>query len=149
MYEAVFSPQGDDNKVISKPGDDTLEVLVFCMTGIEDDLLDMMGSPGIEGFPAMYDEETFDGREVPAEERQGACAKIEIKNGYSYHYIKRGPNGRFFDPQGLYDRNSRTRRLGEDVWKYRQVPPKVMRLYLRYLKTKNKAHLHAAEREMI
>lgn len=149
IQQAVFQPKGEDGKVLSEPVDETIDIITFCISGIEDDKLDMFGNPDINGYPAIYDEELFDGRTVQSQDRQDACAKIELKQGNSYYFIKRGPDGRFFDPLGLYDRNSKTRRLGEDIWKYRPVNPTVMKLYLHYLRTKNKANLHAAEREMI
>ncbi len=82
---------------------------------------------------------------------KGALAK-QIRRGTKYdYYVMVGNSGRLFDPLGLYatretSKMSQTR--GKPELRLCKTNQQVFDLYVRYLRTKNKAWLRNAEREM-
>jgi len=127
------------------------EVLVFTITGKEDDRVTLSGNVDVvDGYPLLFDEELDDGSVVIAENRNEAYAKLEATDTGVYYYIKRGPNGHFFNPIGLYDEGKHQKRhAGESVWVFKEVNKRAFEYYLKFLQNRNKAWLTNAEREAI
>jgi hypothetical protein len=84
-----------------------------------------------------------------AMDRDEAYARREFINIRERYFVKQGPNGKLYDPFGLFNEGHvAKRRAGIEQWKWREVPQSCFNLYLAFLKTKNKAHLTHAEREI-
>ncbi len=67
-------------------------------------------------------------------------------------YVKTGRTGRLFNPLGLYDdgfKKQKLRHASKPNWRMRETTEKVFRQYLEFLKTKNPAYLHNAERSVL
>lgn len=84
-------------------------------------------------------------------ETNDTCAK-KISSGSSVKFfIKTGIYGKIYDPIGLYSEGTSAKflaRAGKKAWDYKQVNNKVFDMYLSFLRTKNKAWLTNAEREL-
>jgi len=67
------------------------------------------------------------------------------------YYVKYGDKGFMYDPWGLYTERTESKKLYGDksTWYFRKVNRKSFFYYLDFLKTRNKAWLHNAEREAI
>jgi hypothetical protein len=80
-------------------------------------------------------------------------AKRVIKGGQARYYIKRDGNSRLFDPHSLDDTGKRhvKFRTGavSETEKYSLVNLPAFLFYLKFLRTKNKAHYICAEREAL
>lgn len=84
--------------------------------------------------------------------KDALAKKITLSNNKIKYWIKIGPNGRIYNPMGLFseDRaNKHIAKSGKNEWEFRQVNQKVFDLYLSFLRTKNIAWLHNAERQLI
>lgn len=140
IAQYTFQPKDPrvDSHIEVEPG-----TIVFTVSGKEDEK-DMDGRPVL--FDIEYDDDDF----LAAERRDEAYAKIVVTDDKNRYYIKQGPYGRLFNPIGMYhEGKSNHKRAGESQWKYREVNKKVFDLYLQFLKTKNKAWLTTANREVI
>ena len=87
-----------------------------------------------------------------AEESPEAYAmKITIGERTKY-YAKRGKYGRLFNPVGMFSEGmggKRMRHAGKLEWRFVEIGERVFRFYKNFLKTKNIAYLHNAERELL
>ena len=87
-----------------------------------------------------------------AQESPDAFAiKITIGQRTKY-YAKRGKHGRMFNPVGMFSEGMATKRLGHAgklEWKFTEVGKKAFEFYRDFLRTKNIAYLHNAERELL
>ena len=84
-------------------------------------------------------------------ETSDACAKKIITDKSTKFYIKTGIYGKVYDPIGLYSEGTSAKflaRAGKKAWEFKQVNSKVFDMYLSFLRTKNKAWLNNAEREL-
>jgi hypothetical protein len=84
-------------------------------------------------------------------ETSEVCAKKIISNKSTKFFIKTGIYGKIYDPIGLYSEGTGAKflaRAGKKAWEFKQVNAKVFEMYLSFLKTKNKAWLTNAEREL-
>lgn len=89
-----------------------------------------------------------DGADEQAEDRQEACAKKVTKEGKVYYYVKRGNNGRFYNPvRNSEQTKTPLQRLKLPEWRYKAVNEKTFLFYLEFLSTGNEAWLINAERE--
>jgi len=91
-----------------------------------------------EGFPRIN-------QEVP-----DAYAKSIVGNSKTKFFVKRGRYGKLYNPIGLYSEgtaNKQLRHAGRPEWEFRQETEEVFNFYIKFLKTKNSAWLHNAERE--
>lgn len=79
------------------------------------------------------------------------CAKKISTQSSTKFYIKTGVYGKVYDPIGMFSEGTAAKflaRTGKKAWNYKQVNSKVFDMYLSFLKTKNKAWLSNAEREL-
>lgn len=76
----------------------------------------------------------------------------EIRGNRNRFYVKFG-EGHLFDPFGMFttskDANKLDKAKKKPIYSYKEVSPRIFKLYLNFLKTKNKAWLINAEREII
>jgi hypothetical protein len=89
---------------------------------------------------------------VQNEEDIRTHAKLVQIDKSTRYYVKMGKTGRLFDPMGLFDEGQQLKQMRHAArphWSFRQTSEKVFDLYTSYLKTKNPAHLHNAEREIL
>jgi len=78
-------------------------------------------------------------------------AKKMIDNDNIKYFIKVGIYGRIYNPIGLYSEGRHTKFLtktGKKEYEFKQVSKKIFDMYLNFLRSKNIAWLHNAEREM-
>lgn len=135
LKQAIFKP--DERKVAVGVEEEEKDVEVFTILGKQDDFDD-------DEYPIL-----FDTVKDLAEDRPDACAKrVSGERGFTY-FIKRAHDGKFLNPIGLYEENRHSaRRLGQDLFNFKQVPKKAFEFYVKFLKTKNRAWLQNAEREV-
>jgi hypothetical protein len=84
-------------------------------------------------------------------ETSEVCAKKILSDKATKFYIKTGLYGKIYDPIGLYTEGTGAKFLaktGKKAWEFKQVNQKVFEMYVSFLKTKNKAWLTNAEREL-
>lgn len=87
--------------------------------------------------------------QIVAETNKEIVAQKLIINGIAKYYCLTGPNGKFFNPIGMYDAGTIHKKTNsKPLWSLRQTTKKVFDLYLSFLKTKNKSLLIHAEREL-
>ena len=87
-----------------------------------------------------------------AQESPNAFAmKITIGQRTKY-YAKRGKYGRLYNPIGMFSEGTASKRLGHAgkfEWKFTEVGKRAFEFYRDFLRTKNIAYLHNAERELL
>lgn len=79
-------------------------------------------------------------------------AKTTLAGDKKTYWVKVGEHGRVYNPIGMYSEgkhNKFTNRSGKNEFEFRKVNKKVFDFYVNFLRTKNLAWLHNAEREMI
>lgn len=84
-------------------------------------------------------------------ETSEVCAKKVTTQSSTKFYIKTGVYGKIYNPIGMFSEGTATKflaRAGKKAWNYKQVNSKVFDMYISFLKTKNKAWLNNAEREL-
>ncbi len=75
-----------------------------------------------------------------------------VKHGnVTTYFCKIDKRGRLYNPIGLMAQSQvrRNRQRSKDNWQFRKQEKNVFDFYINFLKTKNPAHLHVAERERI
>lgn len=92
------------------------------------------------------------GQEIDVNSPKCYAKKITIQSGAGIKekfYVKYDNKGFMYDPWGLYTEGTEEKKLygDEPTWSFRKVDEKSFSYYLDYLKTRNKAWLHNAERE--
>jgi hypothetical protein len=107
----------------------------------------------IELFTIIGKHEFLDSDKNPRLNKEDGevCAKKIITDNNTKFYIKTGLYGKIYDPIGLYSEGTSAKflsRVGKKAWEFKQVSSKVFDMYLSFLKTKNKAWLTNAEREL-
>jgi hypothetical protein len=139
LEQAIHKP--DKHKVALEEETRGTDTTVFTSMGKEDEV-------DGDGNPLLWDG-NYKGRVVDAENRPEAYAK-RVRAGRSHKYfVKKGGDGKFYNPLGLYEETRyATKRVGLDIYKFKEVPFKAFVLYLKFLKTKNRAWLQNAEREV-
>jgi hypothetical protein len=94
-----------------------------------------------------------DGNPRLSTENKSVCAKKLYRADGSYRfYIRLANNGSVYNPVSVYGEekyNAFLDRVVRSGFKFKEVNHKVFGMYLNFLKTKNIAWLHNAEREMI
>ena len=66
------------------------------------------------------------------------------------HYVKRGKEGKLYNPIGLYatgNAGKQLRHAGKPLWELKATSERVFNFYIQFLKTTNLAWLTNAERE--
>lgn len=99
------------------------------------------------------DQDAFDKNNQPIaleDSKKVLAKKIEYENRTKY-FVKVGTYGKIYNPIGLYSEghaNKFLSKIGKKAFDFQEVSPKTFDNYLSFLKTKNLAWLHNAEREM-
>lgn len=87
-----------------------------------------------------------------AQESPNAFAmKITIGQRTKY-YAKRGKHGRLYNPIGMFSEGMVQKRLGHAgklEWRFVEIGERAFQFYRDFLRTKNIAYLHNAERELL
>ena len=84
-----------------------------------------------------------------AEDLPEAYAKSAYIRNTRKYYVKIDNRGMMYNPYDLYEEERQTRSIiGLKKWRFHETNPKCFRIYLDFLRTKNKARLIQAEREM-
>jgi hypothetical protein len=93
---------------------------------------------------------TIMGYEVPEKDPKAYCKIVRVNDTISY-WVLRGPNGKLFNPYGLYEETEiiKRRTAAQKPFVMRETTEKMFRHYLQFLKSKNPAWLINAEREGI
>ena len=68
------------------------------------------------------------------------------------YYAKRGRHGRLYNPIGMFSEGKASKRLGHAgrlEWRFVEIGERAFRFYRDFLRTKNIAYLHNAERELL
>lgn len=133
--------------------DAPIEVFVFTVIGKQDELVNLNGETDGEGYPLLYDRQDVEnGPITKAGNLDDAYAQMTIKGNIKRYYLKRNGAGRLFDPHGLYDEHKKGKQLqlkGLDIWRFKEVAEAPFISYVNYLRSKNKAFFHNAEREVM
>jgi len=77
--------------------------------------------------------------------------KITIGARIKY-YAKRGKHGRLYNPIGMFSEGTVKKRLGHAgrlEWRFVEIGERAFQFYRDFLRTKNIAYLHNAERELL
>ncbi len=123
----------------------------FCLSGQEDNKVNLNGQEDCEGYPYLYDEDN-DGTITISKNRDLACAYFIIQSNRKRYFVKRNTYGELLNPIGLYEEQRHNRKgkgSSRNMWEYREVGPKIFEFYLKFLNSKNPAWLKNAERELI
>ena len=89
--------------------------------------------------------------ETAQESSDAFAMKITIDKRTKY-YAKHGKHGRLYNPIGMFSEGMASKRLGHAgklEWKFTEVSERVFNFYRDFLRTKNIAYLHNAERELL
>ena len=151
MENSIFRPNDHMPKLDTK----TEQVLVFTLFGKQDGLVDEFGNAKTSidsgGFPVLADKTHKQKDTLFAEDREEAYAK-SVRVGYNTHYfVKKGSDGRLYNPTGLYNesRSSKIQHIGMELWKFDKVDRNTFMHYLKFLSTGNTAWITTAQRELI
>lgn len=140
ISDAIFSPKDGAKTELPKH---TTGVVVYSIYGKHDDKT-------ADGFPLLFDVAISNKDTIRAEDRTEACAKRVTTEFSDRYFVKSGPNALLYNPiDGLDEHMSHRKRGAESMWQYREVNKKTFESYLLFLKTKNIAWLHQANREVL
>ena len=111
----------------------------------------------IENYFTLNGNEDFKDSDLnPCLKKDGpsVCAKKIIINDSraTRYFIRFDQRGKIYNPMSVYEDNQQNKfvnKVCKDGNRFKDVNGKVFNLYLSYLRTKNLAWLHNAEREMI
>ena len=110
---------------------------------------------------------TLAGKEEYMEKDKYPCIKLDSKTAQespdafamkitigqrTKYYAKRGKHGRLYNPLGMFTEGMASRRLGHAgklEWRFTEISERVFNFYKDFLRTKNIAYLHNAERELL
>lgn len=102
-------------------------------------------------YTILGDSDSFDADGYPVTDDENKSFAKKVYKGQLSYYIKIGPNGRIYNPMGMFSEGNHNKflaKLGKPEWKFTKVNHKVFDLYLNFLKTKNIAWLNTAQREL-
>lgn len=122
----------NQNKKTSK---EQTEEAYYCITGKED-YLDK------DNYPRCK-----------SEDNKNVCAKKLLRaDGSTKYTIKTGDDRKLFNPESIFDSTNSNRKFLETIARnqnsFKEVNHAAFIMYIRFLKTKNTAYLHNAEREI-
>lgn len=86
----------------------------------------------------------------PARSRE-VRVKPKPRESMTAYYIKMSTKGELYDPWGMYTEGQNhkyARHAGDSAWKYHRVKELCFKYYLNYLRSRNRAYLLNAEREV-
>jgi len=144
---AIVNPEGGDiNQYIFRANKEEVEPQettdkYYTMFG-DHDYLDTEGNPRVE-----KESKKILARSYYSE--KSSFGGISVTEKY---LIKIGVDGKIFDPSGMYSEGKQNKflsKIGKKQFNLKEVNVKVFNLYLSFLRTKNKAWLNNAERELL
>lgn len=139
---AIFRPNQEEEVVADEAGDGLSGTTVYTILGHADAFDE-------GGYPTLYNKLNDQGV-LLAQDRDLACAMIKYGTTKdATFFVRQSTNGHFVDPTSDAEvgRHNKTR-LGVAELRWKQVNGKCFRGYLEFLRTKNRAHLVNAEREV-
>lgn len=89
--------------------------------------------------------------ETAKESSSAFAMQITIGKRTKY-YAKRGRHGRLYNPVGMFSEGMAAKRLGHAgrlEWRFIEIGERAFAFYRDFLRTKNIAYLHNAERELL
>jgi hypothetical protein len=89
--------------------------------------------------------------EVAKESPNAFAMQVSIGKRTKY-YAKRGRHGRLYNPLGMFSEGMAAKRLGHAgrlEWRFIEIGKRAFEFYRDFLRTKNIAYLHNAERELL
>ena len=89
--------------------------------------------------------------ETAKESSSAFAMQITIGKRTKY-YAKRGRHGRLYNPLGMFSEGMAAKRLGHAgrlEWRFIEIGERAFSFYRDFLRTKNIAYLHNAERELL
>jgi hypothetical protein len=91
---------------------------------------------------------TMLGKEVAEKDIKAYCKVVRVNKNITY-WVLRGPNGRLFNPYGMFEETEIMMRRAQSKKPFvmRETTEKTFYYYLNFLETKNPAWLINAERE--
>jgi hypothetical protein len=123
-------------------------IMYFTTFGQHDTLMDEKGSVNEAGYPCIIPEMHQD-----IYLSTNTLAKIVSTTNKVRYLIKADHLGKLYNPLGMYTEgrphNKQLKHAGKEDYSYSEVNHKVFMFYLSFLKTKNQAYLHNAERERV
>lgn len=144
---AIFKPRD-----ASKSTEKETKVIVFTLSGHEDELVDELGNTTDDGYPSLWDTEYDNGSFEKAEESKFAYAKANYGQRGRF-FIKQNKAGNLLNPINGMDEFSMGKKTSKNpennLYRYKEVGQQVFMLYLKFLKTKNQMFLTKAEREIV
>ena len=105
-----------------------------------------------DSFYTIYGEQDYIDTEGNPRLESNNEKKVFAKSIGGKHYIKTGLYGRIFNPIGMYSEGKQQKflsKVGKEEYSFARVNQKVFDLYVNFLRTRNRAWLNNAEREMI
>lgn len=125
------------------------DIVAFTIFGKHDTLLDVFGYLSEYGFPAILDRELDDDYVEPAEDSKDALAYVDYSGKKAIYYVKKNVSGFLANPNNqMGDYASHAKSLGKETYEYFIVNKECFLCYLKFLKTKNVAHLRNAEKQL-
>lgn len=112
---------------------------------------DDSANPGTVYYTILGEDKNFDADGYPITEDESKAFAKKVYRNQLFYYIKTGPNGRIYNPMGMFSEGNHNKflaKLGKPEWKFTKVNHKVFDMYLNFLKTKNIAWLNTAQREL-
>jgi len=100
-----------------------------------------------EGFPRLSTEREHD---VDAYAKSVTYQKADNTGDKTHYLAKRGRHGKLYNPFGMYTEGTaghERRHTGRPEWTFQRINERTFNFYINFLRTKNPAWLHNAERE--
>lgn len=133
-FHQIKKDEGEEANVV-----DERSVEIFTFKGTEDYL-------DVDSYPMLDPEEDVDVFSLPD------AYAVRVNNGTRIrYYVKRGKYGKLFNPIGMYSEGQQRkqfRHAGKPAWEFKEATKKVFTYYIKFLRSKNPAWLHNAEREV-
>ena len=153
LSDAIFVPEKQAKSIQES------KKLVFTIIGKHQDTVDALGNHLRNGYPLLRDLSGKNHKVIPAEELPSAYA-MSVKYGNTIkYYVKRGGDGRLYNPLGIYNEqlsmssthssNSNAVRDGRPLYRFDEVNQKIFMNYLTFLKTRNQAWLTICQRDIV
>jgi hypothetical protein len=140
LSNAIFRPHdGSFEEDVST----TREVVCYTISGREDQL-------DAQKFPILVDYES-QGKLYTAEEDMYTFAKRVTIGKKDTYFARRSKQNKLYSPMDMFSDSSiaKNKSTKELIWPLVEVSKRVFDYYINFLKTKNRAYLANAERELV
>lgn len=125
----IFSPKGEISDIDNY---DNIHTEYFTVVGLHENL----------------DENN---RPIVSSSSENILAKKVISHNTTKYFIKIGPNGKIYNPIGMFSEGNNNKflaRLGKNEYNFKSVNQSIFDMYVNFLSTKNLAWLNNAERAL-